>query len=101
MVGSRALGACVRKHRGPRPVHVLADALGKSVRWMAYVEAGRAAPDWLDLIAITHTLGSADGPAFLNEAVQLLFEEVEVAGVKSRVMQSVQRREFLAVLGTG
>jgi hypothetical protein len=101
MVGSRALGVCIRKHRGHRTVQVLADALGKSARWLAYVEAGRAAPDWVDLIAITRMLGPVDGPIFLKEAVLLLIEEAEVARVKAEVMAAVQRREFLASLGLG
>jgi tetratricopeptide (TPR) repeat protein len=101
MVGSRALGVCIRKHRGHRTVQVLADALGKSARWMAYVEAGRAAPDWIDLLGIARILGPLNGPIFLKEAVLLLLEEAEVARVKAEVMAAIQRREFLGVLGIG
>jgi tetratricopeptide (TPR) repeat protein len=101
VTGSRALGMCMRRHRSGRPVKVMADALDKSERWLAYVEAGRAVPDWEDLIGFATVLGPAAGGAFLDDAVPLLYEEAEINRVKQQIMQAVQRREFLGVLGAG
>jgi hypothetical protein len=101
MMGSRALGVHFRKYRGHRPIQVVADALGKSTRWLAYVEAGRTAPDWIDLREIARILGPVDGPIFLKEAALLLFEEADMTRVKAEVMAAVRRREFLGVLGLG
>jgi transcriptional regulator with XRE-family HTH domain len=101
MIGSRALGVCIRKHRAHRPVQVLADALGKSTRWLAYIESGHTAPSWIDLLEIARILGPVDGASFLKESALLLFEEADMARIKADVMAAVQRREFLAVLGVG
>jgi hypothetical protein len=101
VTGSRALGMCMRRHRSGRPVKVMADALDKSERWLAYVEAGRAVPDWEDLIGFATVLGPAAGGAFLDDAVPLLYEEAEINRVKQQIMQAVRRREFLGVLGAG
>jgi hypothetical protein len=101
VVGSRALGMCVKRHRGRRPVKVLADALERSERWLSYLEAGETSAAWEDLIAIANTLGPTAGRAFLDDAVPLLYEEAEIERVRRDVMQAVQRREFLGVLGAG
>jgi hypothetical protein len=101
VAGSKALGACIKRHRAGRPLQVVADAADKSKRWLAYVEAGKASPNWNELVAIASVLGPVEGPAFLDDVSRLLFEEAEVERLKRNVMRGIQRREFLGVLGAG
>jgi transcriptional regulator with XRE-family HTH domain len=82
---SGMIGACIKRHRGGRSQQVLADSLGRSLRWVAYVEAGTTVPDWQDLADIANVLGSTAGTAFLDEAVMLLYEEVEVERAMKQV----------------
>src|SRR2546430_13139343 len=84
--GSKALGVCIRQHREPRTQKVLADAMGRSTRWLVYAEAGRTDVTWSDLIAITTVLGRAEGRAFLAAAIDLLYQEAEVAGAPGEGM---------------
>jgi hypothetical protein len=75
--------------------------LGKSLRWVLYAEAGRADLGWTELVAITNALGPIEGRAFLDDAVELLYEEAGMGGLKKDLLGALQRRDFLGVLGTG
>jgi hypothetical protein len=99
MAGNKALGECFRRYREPKPQRAVAGAIGKSTRWLAYVEAGRAMPDCDDLVAVASMLGGGQGPAFLHEALTLLYEEVEMDRVKSQIRDNLHRRAFLGGLG--
>jgi hypothetical protein len=101
VTGSRALGACIRRHRVRCQVKAFANKLDKSERWLVYLEAGHTVPDWDDLVAIATALGPDDGGAFLNEAAPLLYEEAHMDLVNRQIMQAVEGRQSMAVLGTG
>jgi hypothetical protein len=103
MGGSKRLGICIKRHRAPRTQRILADTLGRSPRWMAYVEAGKTDVGWCDLAAIATVLGRVQGRAFLNDAMALLYEEAEVDGVVKDALLGIHRRSFLGagVAGAG
>jgi hypothetical protein len=101
MGGSKALGICIKRHREPRSQQLLADALGRSPRWMAYVEAGRTDVGWSEMAAIATILGRIKGNAFLEDAIALLYQEAELETVRRDLIASIQRRTFLGVLGAG
>jgi tetratricopeptide (TPR) repeat protein len=101
MGGSKALGVCIKRHREPRSQKVLADAVGRSPRWMAYAEAGKTDLGWNDLIAIANFIDHTKRQAFLDDATFLLYEEVGMESLKKDVLAAVQRRDFLSVLGVG
>jgi hypothetical protein len=92
---------CIKRHRGCRSQNLLADMVGRSMRWMAYVEAGKADLGWDDLLAITTALGPVDGRAFLNDAISLLYREADVDMTKKGLLTAIERRDFLGVLGVG
>jgi hypothetical protein len=100
-MGSKALGFCLRRHRGRRTQQVLADMLGKSLRWVLYAESGRADLGWTELVAIATALGPSDGRAFLDDAMALLYEEAEMGRLNKELLDALQRRDFLAILGAG
>jgi hypothetical protein len=100
-MGSKALGICIKRHRGRRSQKVLADMVERSMRWMAYVEAGKTDVGWSDLVSIATALGRIEGRAFLDDAMSLLYEEANVDVAKKDAFSAVQRRAFLGVLGSG
>jgi hypothetical protein len=100
-MGSKALGICIKRHRGQRSQKVLADMVDRSLRWMLYVEAGKTDIGWSELVAIATALGPTDGQAFLEEATTLLYEEAGMDHLKRNLAGALQRRDFLGVLGTG
>jgi hypothetical protein len=97
----RALGACIKKHRGRRSQQLLADSVGRSLRWVAYMEAGQTTPGWSDLATIAAALGPGAGQAFLDEAVAMLYEDLEVDKAMKEMMDRIQRRAFLGGIGAG
>jgi hypothetical protein len=91
---------CIKRHREPRTQRLLADALDRSPRWMAYAEAGKTDVGWSEMVAIATILGPIKGRAFLDDATALLYQEAEVEGVMRDALATVQRRAFLSAVGT-
>jgi hypothetical protein len=80
--GSKALGMCVRQHRGRESKKSMAAKVGRGVRWLTAVEAGELAPMWDDLIKLARAIEPDRRKAFLDDITILLYQEAELERLK-------------------